>query len=914
MSQKVEDEVGSIYLYADNDSSMIKSNIPFLDLFRRKCQQSKTIEYKRKALVKKCGSYRMRYTGLHGHRRKFVSDLYISLIDLKWRYALAFFFTTFLMCFLFFAVIWWLICYNHGDFEAHNIDNPDWNACISGVKNFDSCLLFAIETQGTIGYGAAYPNTDCDGGLLLLFLQMTLELLLENLLLGFIFVKFAQPQQRRNTLKFSKNACVSQEGGNLVLQIRVGDMRQSHLLNAKVHGVMVKRHITDEGFLYPLYLHNVKFQADAMDDKLVLMWPMVVTHKITEDSPFWDVKPADLSNEKNELIVYIEGTLETTGEFCQARTSYTLNEILWGHRFDRIEEFDSGNGVWEIDFAGFNDVVYYENIRHSAKELYAFLSGELNLSRRNVESEEPEMETKAQQKVLLKTIPNDYEPPELPIRQHKTFSKCDTTTFHERYPNTCSVYNTKEMKQKTCNQKSSFRTSVISADYHTADDEPSLEEEETVGETSSFSDKLDEISYVLIDLKWRYALAFFFTTFLMCFLFFAVIWWLICYNHGDFEAHNIDNPDWNACISGVKNFDSCLLFAIETQGTIGYGAAYPNTDCDGGLLLLFLQMTLELLLENLLLGFIFVKFAQPQQRRNTLKFSKNACVSQEGGNLVLQIRVGDMRQSHLLNAKVHGVMVKRHITDEGFLYPLYLHNVKFQADAMDDKLVLMWPMVVTHKITEDSPFWDVKPADLSNEKNELIVYIEGTLETTGEFCQARTSYTLNEILWGHRFDRIEEFDSGNGVWEIDFAGFNDVVYYENIRHSAKELYAFLSGELNLSRRNVESEEPEMETKAQQKVLLKTIPNDYEPPELPIRQHNTFSKCDTTTFHERYPNTCSVYNTKEMKQKTCNQKSSFRTSVISADYHTADDEPSLEEEETVGESSSFSDKPDEISYV
>ncbi|KAL3856940.1 hypothetical protein ACJMK2_011742 [Sinanodonta woodiana] len=496
MSKRVEEEVGSIYLYADNDSRMMKSNIPFLDLFRSKCQQTKTIESKRQALVKKCGSYRIRYTGLDGHRRKFLSDLYISLIDLKWRYALAFFFSAFLICFLFFAAIWWLICYNHGDFESHNLDNPDWKACISGVKNFDSCLLFAIETQGTIGYGSAYPNTDCDGSVLLLYLEMTIEILLENLLLGFIFVKFAQPKQRRNTLKFSKNACVSQEGGILVLQIRIGDMRQSHLLNAKVHGVMVKRHVTEEGFMYPLYLHNVKLQADAMDEKLVLMWPMVMTHTITEDSPFWDVKPADLLNEKNELIVYIEGTLETTGEFCQARTSYKLNEILWGHRFDRIEEFDSGNGVWEIDFAGFNDVVYYENIRHSAKELNAFLSGDLNLPKGNVESEITEMEPKATSIAFMETIPNDSEPSELLIREHTQISKNDTKTFYDPDSKMCSAYNTKETKLKSRNAEQSFRTSVISADYHTADDELSLEQEDAVGETSAFSDKPEEITYV----------------------------------------------------------------------------------------------------------------------------------------------------------------------------------------------------------------------------------------------------------------------------------------------------------------------------------------------------------------------------------------------------------------------------------
>lgn len=311
-----------------------------------------------------------RYTGLNGYRRKYLHDLYITMIDLKWRYALAIFFNLYLISFFIFGVFWWFIAYNHGDFE--HVHDPTWDLCVSSMTSFPRCLLFSIETQTTIGYGVAYPNTDCDGTLFMVYLQITVGILLDNLLLGFIFVKFAQPKKRQKTILFSKNACVTQYDGELAIQIRVGDIRKSHLLAAQVQGVLVRRHVTEEGVMYPLYLKKVNFQADDMDETIVLMWPMVLTHKITKDSPFWDIKPVDLTNEKYELIVYVEGTIETTGEFCQVRTSYTPREFLWGHRFDRIEEFDAGNGRWEIDFAGFNDVVYTSNIRHSAREIASF--------------------------------------------------------------------------------------------------------------------------------------------------------------------------------------------------------------------------------------------------------------------------------------------------------------------------------------------------------------------------------------------------------------------------------------------------------------------------------------------------------------------------------------------------------------
>ena len=61
--------------------------------------------------------------------------------------------------------------------------------------------------------------------------------------------------------------------------------------------------------------------------------------------------------------MYLEGCIESTGELCQARTSYTSSEILWGHRFTRIEEYDAKNDLWIMDFVRFNQVwqCHYQN-------------------------------------------------------------------------------------------------------------------------------------------------------------------------------------------------------------------------------------------------------------------------------------------------------------------------------------------------------------------------------------------------------------------------------------------------------------------------------------------------------------------------------------------------------------------------
>ncbi|KAL8597188.1 hypothetical protein ACOMHN_022235 [Nucella lapillus] len=368
-----EEDVGqTLFMFADPDPPSKRSRMRrLLDIVRTKfrCEHDDP-ELRRKSLVSKKGAYRVHSTGLSEHKRRFLADLYISLIDLPWRYAFAILFNAFLLSFLFFAIFWWLVGNSNGDFE--NFGNPNHTACLMGVQGFAGSILFSIETQTTIGYGFAYPNPDCSGTLPLVYLQVVIGFMIETLMLGFIFVKVARPKYRAQTLLFSRHAVVCLENGQPCLQVRVGDLRKSHLLDASITAMVVRKHSTPEGAYYPLYQTEVEFEANGMGDKIVLMWPVILTHRITPQSPLYDMRPADLSADKMEVILFLTGTVEATGEVCQARTSYVPREIMWGHRFERIEEYDLSHGRWHVDFSCFDDVVYCQNLRHSARELAQF--------------------------------------------------------------------------------------------------------------------------------------------------------------------------------------------------------------------------------------------------------------------------------------------------------------------------------------------------------------------------------------------------------------------------------------------------------------------------------------------------------------------------------------------------------------
>ncbi|KAL5016790.1 hypothetical protein ScPMuIL_006379 [Solemya velum] len=335
---------------------------------------TKGYQFGRPSLVKKSGHYRVSYKGLGGQGRSYLLDLYQTLVDLKWRWALLVLFLVFFLVYLTFAIIWYTLSYLHGDFQNH--DNANWVPCIERLKTFGDALLFSIETQTTIGYGTFYPNTSaCGGSLPILFVQVTIGFLLETILLGFILVKIARPKHRRHTLMFSNNACICKEDSQMTLQIRLGDMRHSHLVDTSFYGIFIREKVSSEGSLYPLFQTKLDFEVHGMDDRVFLMWPLVLKHKITEDSPLWEMRPEDILSNTFEIVVVLEGTIESTGEICQARSSYSSNDILWSFRFANMIEFDAEHAQWRANFKLFNDVIPSPTPKVSAREMTEIYGG-----------------------------------------------------------------------------------------------------------------------------------------------------------------------------------------------------------------------------------------------------------------------------------------------------------------------------------------------------------------------------------------------------------------------------------------------------------------------------------------------------------------------------------------------------------
>ncbi|NXY86918.1 KCNJ5 protein, partial [Alcedo cyanopectus] len=305
-------------------------------------------------------------------KKRFLSDIFTTIVDLKYRWFLFVFMMCYIVTWVVFGTIYLFDAWVRGD--VWHQGDPEWQACIENVDGFISALLFSVESQRTIGYGSRMVTANCAEGVILLMAQSIVGSMIDALMVGCMFVKISRPKKRAQTLIFSKNCVISRRDEKLCLMFRVGDLRESHMVDAKIRAKLIKSRQTAEGEFIPLEQSELNLGYDTGEDRLFLVEPQIICHVIDCRSPFWDMSAESLRREQFEIIVILEGIVEATGDgclaagmTCQARTSYTEDEILWGYRFEPCMSLEKG--AFQVDYSRFEMTFEVQTPAASAKEL-----------------------------------------------------------------------------------------------------------------------------------------------------------------------------------------------------------------------------------------------------------------------------------------------------------------------------------------------------------------------------------------------------------------------------------------------------------------------------------------------------------------------------------------------------------------
>lgn len=59
-------------------------------------------------------------------------------------------------------------------------------------------------------------------------------------------------------------------------------------------------------------------------------------------------------NKKFELVIVLDGTIESTGQNTNAKTSYLANEILWGQKFRNMLYYNDELECYEANYKLFD--------------------------------------------------------------------------------------------------------------------------------------------------------------------------------------------------------------------------------------------------------------------------------------------------------------------------------------------------------------------------------------------------------------------------------------------------------------------------------------------------------------------------------------------------------------------------------
>lgn len=256
-------------------------------------------------------------------RRRFLSDVFTSLVDLQYRWFLFVFMMCYLSTWFLFAGFYLLSALCRGDLPRGRPLGttaellPVQSSCYIGIDGFISALLFSVETQRTIGYGSRSVSPACHEGVLLVMMQCIVGSVIDALMVGCMFVKISRPKKRAETLLFSRTCVIANRDDQLCLMFRLGDLRESHMVDAKVRAKLVQSRQTAEGEFLPLEQTEIDLGYETGSDRLFLVEPQVIQHTIDSNSPLWELGPEQLKRQQFEIIVILEGIVEATGEISK---------------------------------------------------------------------------------------------------------------------------------------------------------------------------------------------------------------------------------------------------------------------------------------------------------------------------------------------------------------------------------------------------------------------------------------------------------------------------------------------------------------------------------------------------------------------------------------------------------------------
>jgi inward rectifier potassium channel len=207
--------------------------------------------------------------------------------------------------------------------------------------SFRDAFFFSVQTMGTIGYGAMFPESTAAN--VVVVAESIVSLLLTALTTGLVFAKFSRSTAR---FEFTRRAVISPVGGVPTLMFRLGNERGNQLVNAQIRLVMVRTEPTPDGgsFYRMLDLHPTRERALSLSRSWNVLLP------IDAASPLAGETPESLAEKEVEMQVMVIGTDDVSMQTVHAGHRSFARDIVWGARLaDVLSETPDGHLLLDLN-------------------------------------------------------------------------------------------------------------------------------------------------------------------------------------------------------------------------------------------------------------------------------------------------------------------------------------------------------------------------------------------------------------------------------------------------------------------------------------------------------------------------------------------------------------------------------------
>ena len=265
---------------------------------------------------------------INGTRAR-LSDLYYVLLRAQWRSIVAFVTISYLAINAVFGLAYW---------------------GLGGVQGTDGGYLdhffFSVQTFGTIGYGAMYPLAKSTQWLMVL--ESVVSLLLNAMVTGLVFAKFARPSAR---VLWTRDAVVADREGQPTLMFRMANERLNHVVEATLHAAIVRAERTREGEPIRRVI-DLQLQRNN-SPTFILTWTAM--HVINKDSPLYGLTQEGLAAQQAEIVLTLVGLDDTIMQTIHSRTSFLPHEVAFGKKFADVIGLVGARRI--LDYGRLHDLV-----------------------------------------------------------------------------------------------------------------------------------------------------------------------------------------------------------------------------------------------------------------------------------------------------------------------------------------------------------------------------------------------------------------------------------------------------------------------------------------------------------------------------------------------------------------------------